>query len=78
MTWRCSWQDYRGWPSMAGQAPPLMHTEDFDTEDAARSAANVYRKMGLTACVSRSPPPTPARQHKHNRDPFNAGWKLTS
>lgn len=75
MTWRCSWQDYRGWPWLSDQAPPRVSAEDYETREQADKRALTLKQEGFVTCVS----PTPSQRTKRQRDPaaFNVEWKLT-
>ena len=73
-TWRVSWQDYRGWPHRAYQAPPKVEFEDYETKEMAVERAGDLRKHGMT--VSVSPTPSPKRGRQPRRAPFNADWRL--
>jgi hypothetical protein len=75
MTWRASWQDYRGWPHWHNQPHPLVWTEDYDTKEEAEAEAAAQRKKGMTACVSPTPVTRGGRQPKRGPK-FNSDWKL--
>jgi hypothetical protein len=80
MIWRCSWQDYRGWPRWHKQPHPAIQSQDFDTKEEAEAHAVYRRKRGMTACVAIAPAP----RRRERRAPlpgaeaFNQTWKLTS
>lgn len=82
MTYRVSYQDFRGWREAEPDEVPEVLTEDFEERGAAEAFKNVLASNGLTACVTQLPPPLAKVKHQ-DRTPidtdgsrFNEKWKL--
>jgi hypothetical protein len=56
--WRCSWQDYTHWRTTDFEEPhpPVMY-RDFETRELAELEQKLRQSLGMTACVSPTPPP---------------------
>ena len=64
MTFRVSWQDYRGWRERnPNEKVPLVRFEDLETKDEADARKAQLKLDGLIACVA----PTPAPREKKKR-----------
>jgi len=77
-TWRCSWQDYRGWPQKHNAPPPMVEFQDYETKEEAEARAAHERKAGMTVCVAPTPDFAVRHRRRRNAKAFNAEWRLHS
>ncbi len=80
MSFRCSWQDFRGWRERGPEAKPAVRFEDFPDKEAAERHKERLQYEGIDACVTPTPAPIARRKRMlfdgAGGKPFCAGWTL--
>jgi hypothetical protein len=57
ISYRCSWQDFRGWRERWPDKKPPVQYLDFDSVDEANARKRELQASGLTACITDTPAP---------------------